>query len=845
MQLEIAKSSKMPKVIKRNGKEEPFSPRKLLRVLSLVNAPNPDLVLKELQGLINSQAIRSQDISDMVQLIMLNKAPEDMRWHAAARDYLLWSIYKMVLGKFDQSNFETIYRNGFKQWFLTGIGQGLWNKEMASFYEQYIEELSSMIRPERDRLLTYNGVRTLMSRYLLKRLDGTFFETPQYMWMRVAMGVAYAEKSYGVDPISWASKFYDLMSNLRFLPNSPTMFNAFTRSGELSACFVVPIDDCISGYSHENCFGIYDALTLTAELHKMGAGTGYNFSKLRPEGDVVKSTVGVASGPVSFMRLFDVSTDVIKQGGKRRGAMMGILEVWHADIQKFIKAKSGQLKDIQLQNFNISVMTTDYFMERALTGEDWLLFSPRECQCLANTWGDEFQKCYEDCERRAIQGDIKIWGRVNARELFNEWVKSAWDSGDPGMLNKDSINIMHPAKNVGVIASTNPCGEVPLLPGESCNLGSINITRYIHEHQVAWDALFNDIAIAVRFLDDVIDVNRHPHKMFDDANHATRKIGLGVNGFADLLIKLGIPYDSPEALRLADTLAMFMFSAATKASHLLSLEKGSYPKFNGSDWEKGILPIDRWMERSRKISQITSQYLSEYLEIIKSPQHAQDEFTLAALRTLKEMHATLDDIRALVKNGIRNATVMSIAPEGSRSLIAGVNSSIEPIFAIAYVRNLAIGKLVEYNGTALERLGNVPDDVKKYILESGMLPSSYKLHDLLKTANEIHWRWHVMMQATWQRWIDNGVSKTINMPSNATIKDVEGAYLMAWELGAKGITVYRDKSKSVQVIYSGVANKPSPSKIIVKTINVDEKIDDKLSELGETSDPYCKTDSCG
>jgi len=209
------------------------------------------------------------------------------------------------------------------------------------------------------------------------------------------------------------------------------------------------------------------------------------------------------------------------------------------------------------------------------------------------------------------------------------------------------------------------------------------------------------------------------------------------------------------------------------------------------------------------------------------------------------MHATLDDIRALVKSGIRNATVMSIAPEGSRSLIAGVNSSIEPIFAIAYVRNLAIGKLIEYNGTALERLGNVPEDIKKYILESGMLPNTYKLHGLLKTANEIHWRWHVMMQATWQRWIDNGVSKTINMPSNATIKDVEGAYLMAWELGAKGITVYRDKSKSVQVIYSGVANKPSPSKIIVKTINVDEKIDDKLNELGETSDPYCKTDSCG
>ncbi|GGP21781.1 ribonucleoside-diphosphate reductase, adenosylcobalamin-dependent [Thermocladium modestius] len=842
MQLEITKSSKMPKVIKRNGSEEPFSPRKLLKVLTAINAPNPGLVLEELQKSMGP-TIRSEEISDIVQFIMLNKAPEDMRWHTAARDYLLWSVYKMVMGKVDKSRFVDSYRRGFRQWFETGMKQGLWNMEMASFYEPHIEELSKLLDPERDRLLTYNGVRTLMSRYLLKRLDGTFFETPQYMWMRVAMGVAYAESLYGGDPISWASKFYDLTSKLKFLPNSPTMFNAFTRSGELSACFVVPVDDCISGYSHEGCFGIYDALTLTAELHKMGAGTGYNFSKLRPEGDVVKSTVGVASGPVSFMRLFDVSTDVIKQGGKRRGAMMGILEVWHADIRKFIRAKSGQLKDIQLQNFNISVMTTDYFMKRALAGEDWLLFSPRECTCLASTWGDEFRRCYEDCERRAAKGEVKIWGKVNAKELFEEWVTSAWDSGDPGMLNKDSINVMHPAKNAGVIASTNPCGEVPLLPGESCNLGSMNITKYVSEGGIKWDDLFDDIAIAVRFLDDVIDVNKHPHKMFDEANHATRKIGLGINGLADMMIRLDIPYDSPEALHIADTLAMFMFSAAVKASHSISLEKGPYPKFNGSDWDKGILPIDRWFERAKQVS---FKYLPEYLDVLNgNPDSSVAELVNSAGEVLRKRNASLDELRMIVRKGMRNATVMSIAPEGSRSLIAGVNSSIEPIFAIAYVRNLAIGKLVEYNGTALERLGRISSDVRQRILESGMLPSDHELHYLLKTANEIHWKWHVMMQATWQRWIDNGVSKTINMPSNAAVSDVEGAYLMAWELGAKGITVYRDKSKSVQVIYTGVAKKQAPSKITIKAINVEDKIEDRLSELGETSDPYCKTDSCG
>ncbi len=411
MQLSTEAISKVVgiKILKRNGNTEDFSRDKLVRSLKLAGVPDPDLVINALDI---KGTVPSSELSDRIQLIMLNMVTDDLRWHDAARNYLIWSVYKQVWGGKDvvkainegRTKFEDAYREGFKTWFRTGLELRIWDSEMSAWYAQYIDELARYLDPpSRDLLLTYNGVRTLMSRYLLKRLDGTFFEAPQYLWMRTAMGVAYAELKYGGDPITWARRFYDMMSQLKFMPNSPTLYNAMTRLGQLSACFVVPIDDCLSRESDTNkedppeCnFGIMDALRLAALIFQSGGGVGYNFGKLRPEGDIVRSTTGIASGPLSFMKLFDTLVDTIKQGGKRRGAQMGMLFWWHPDIEKFITSKSGELKDIQLQNFNISVTIDDYFMQRALRSEDIYLINPRECPCLYKTWGgEEFVKCYE------------------------------------------------------------------------------------------------------------------------------------------------------------------------------------------------------------------------------------------------------------------------------------------------------------------------------------------------------------------------------------------------------------------------------------------------------------------
>ncbi len=878
------------RILKRNGNTEDFSREKLVRSLKLAGVPDPDLVINALDI---KGTLPSSELSDRVQLIMLNMVTDDLKWHDAARNYLLWSMYKQVWGKDvvkaindGRTRFEDAYREGFRAWFRTGLELRIWDSEMSAWYAQHIDELAKYLDPSRDLLLTYNGVRTLMSRYLLKRLDGSFFEAPQYLWMRTAMGVAYAELKYGGDPITWTRRFYDLMSQLKLMPNSPTLYNAMTRLGQLSACFVVPIDDCLSRESDTNredpeCnFGIMDALRLAALIFQSGGGVGYNFGKLRPEGDIVRSTTGIASGPLSFMKLFDTLVDTIKQGGKRRGAQMGMLFWWHPDIEKFITSKSGELKDIQLQNFNISVAIDDHFMQKALKGEDIYLVNPRECPCLYKTWGEEFIKCYEGCIEAIKAGKIRIWRRINAKELWDKIVKSAWDSGDPGLWNKDITNAAVGVKRPGeVINSTNPCGEQGLFDFESCNLGSINLARYVGvDGGVLWGDLAADVFTAVRFLDDVIDVNRMPHKLLRERNLESRRIGLGVNGFADMLIALGLRYDSPEAIALADLLARFIASVATRASINLAREKEPFPLYKHSDWSMGKLIGERTLERLVKLADEYPE-INEYFGVLKAGYERIGRLERDADRVLHLFNATYSALkRDVVMYGIRNGAIMSIAPEGSRSLIAGVNSSIEPLFAIAYIRNLTIGKLIEYNYTALKLLMStktLDEGTRKFVEEYGILPRDHPLADLLRTAHEIHWKWHVYMQVTWARWNDSGVSKTINMPSDTPIEDVEQAYRLAWLLNAFGITVYRDKSKSVQVIYTGVKGAEAKPTVEVKEVKVETKpkveakvsytslsaLKDKLirikgnggesieeemeQELGETDDPYCKTGSCG
>jgi ribonucleoside-diphosphate reductase alpha chain len=556
-----------------------------------------------------------------------------------------------------------------------------------------------------DLTLSVNAEEVLKRRYLLKDERGEVIETPRQMFARVAKAVASAELKYGkskAEVNGLERRFYQLMHDLEFLPNSPTLMNAGTELGQLAACFVLPVEDSMEG--------IFGAVKNMAVIHQSGGGTGFSFSQLRPKGDVVKSTGGIASGPVSFMRVFDVATGVIKQGGKRRGANMGILDVDHPDILDFIRAK----EEGEFANFNTSVAVTDEFMHAVARNEDYDLVNPRT---------------------KAVVRSL------NARKVFDEIVTYAWKVGDPGILFIDEINRHNPLSVIGAIEATNPCSEQPLLPYEACNLGSINVSRFVNSGSgdVAWERLKETIRLCVRFLDDVIDVNRYPMPEIVDMSRANRKIGLGVMGFAELLITLGIPYDSTDALSLAEKLMRFVTDEARQCSQALGLEKGSFPNFELSSWK-------------------------EY-------------------------------------KAMRNATVTTIAPTGTISIIAGCSSGIEPLFAVAFVRNV-MGGMLEINtlfAAIAKGRGFYSTDLIRAIAKRGSIldidgiPADIKR--IFVTALDISPEWHVRMQAAFQKYTDNAVSKTVNLPADATQEDVRRVFLLAYELGCKGITVYRYGSK--------------------------------------------------
>jgi len=570
-------------------------------------------------------------------------------------------------------------------------------------------------------VLTNNSLTVLKRRYQAKDNEGNVIETPDEMWRRVAHNVSGAELQYpgGEELVAEMEEdFYRVLSNLEFIPNSPTIMNAGRTLQMLSGCFVLPVEDSMEG--------IFDTIKHTALVQKAGGGTGFSFSRLRPSGDPVGSTGGIASGPIPFMHAYNAATEAVKQGSTRRGANMGILRVDHPDIRRFINIKAEEGSMI---NFNVSVAASDSFMQAVAEDGEYHLINPRTGQAV-------------EVER--------------ARDIFDLIVELAWKTGDPGLVFLDRINADHPNAYLGEIESTNPCGEQPLLPYESCNLGSINLARMTHfdgRLSINWFKLAYTCALAVRFLDDVVSVNRYPLQEITDMTLATRRIGLGVMGWADLLIQLGIRYDSDEALLLASEVAEFIRRKVHQASSELAEERGCYPAWSGSTYAAAGRPM-------------------------------------------------------------RNTAPITIAPTGTISIIAGCSSGIEPLYALAYTRRQVEVEMPDYNEALLRAFqlegwgdnGIARTMARIELLDGSLQHLSYVpqyIKEIFRVSHDISPEWHVRMQAAWQVHVDNAVSKTINFPHYATIGDVEEAYLLAYKLGCKGITVYRDGSKDNQVLSSG------------------------------------------
>ncbi len=606
------------------------------------------------------------------------------------------------------------------------------------------------MRMEKDIQLSDNALVVLKRRYLLKDKDGQVIETPKELFIRVATFIAEADKNYGAtdeEVQKTAQRFFDVMTDLEFLPNSPTLMNAGRPLGQLSACFVLPVGDSMEE--------IFEANKYAALIHKSGGGTGFSFSRLRPRNSIVASTSGVASGPVSFMRVFNAATEAVKQGGTRRGANMGILRVDHPDILEFISCKD---EPGEFTNFNISVAVTDAFMEALKKGTSYPLYNPHT------------QKIHQ------VDGK-EVY--LDAREVFEQIVEHAWRSGEPGVIFIDRMNRLNPTYPSETIEATNPCGEQPLPPYDSCNLGSINLSKFVKTplpsdytttdpaKGIDWERLGAVVRTAVHFLDNVIDQNRYPLEVIERQTKKNRRIGLGVMGWADMLVRLHLPYNAEEAFALAERVMEFIETEARNHSSELAKRRGKFPNWEGSIYKEANIAM-------------------------------------------------------------RNAALTTIAPTGSISIIAGCSSGIEPYYAIAFERHILDGtKLVEVNPwfkQEAERLGCYSEKLMKRLSGERSLKNIKEVPDSLKriflTAADITPEEHIRMQAAFQKYCDSSVSKTINFPESATRDDVRKAFELAYELGCKGVTVYRDHSRPSQVLSTGRAKAPKttspPSEIRVQ-----------------------------
>ncbi len=579
--------------------------------------------------------------------------------------------------------------------------------------------------------LSPNAVTVLERRYLLKDDQGKAVEQPEDLFWRVARTIAEPERRYGASDKAvegLAETFFELMATRVWMPNSPTLMNAGRPLGQLSACFVLPVDDALSN----DRSGIYDTLRAMALVHQSGGGTGFSFSRLRPKNDVVRSTMGVASGPVSFMKLYDASTDVVKQGGTRRGANMGILRVDHPDILEFITCKDDLT---QVTNFNISVAVTDAFMRALEEGAAYDLIHPRTGAAV---------------------------GRLDAREVFRKIVHGAWKTGEPGVYFIDRANQYNPVPHLGSYEATNPCGEQPLLPYDVCNLGSINLGLFVKEGDVDWDRLRTAVHLCTHFLDNVIDANKYPLADIDDLAKRIRRIGLGVMGWADLLVRLGLPYNSDEGVALGRRVMEFVDEEAKAASEKLAEQRGVFP-----EWERSIWGPDASCARGPQGERV---------------------------RPMRRL---------------RNCNLTTVAPTGTISIIAGCSSGIEPLFAVAFMRNQAGVLMPDVNEDFVaiaKREGWYSGALVQQIAEAGhihfdQVPANWQR--VFVTAHDVAPEWHIQMQAAFQEFTDSAISKTCNFSNDATEEYVEKIYRYAYKLGCKGVTVYRDGAREMQVLSTG------------------------------------------
>ena len=626
--------------------------------------------------------------------------------------------------------------------------------------------------------LSENAIKVLEKRYLKRDKDGNCVEKPADMFRRVADAIAAGDLKYGAsaDEVKKLSdRFYNAITHRYFMPNSPTLMNAGRELGQLAACFVLPVEDSLES--------IFETIKNTALIHKSGGGTGFSFSRLRPKNSVVRSTMGVSSGPVSFMEVFNAATEAVKQGGTRRGANMGILRVDHPDILDFIECKSDNNK---LNNFNISIAVTDKFMEAYKNGTDYDLVNPQNNQ---------------------------VVGRLSAKKVFDMIVDGAWRNGEPGIVFIDKMNADNPTPLIGEIESTNPCGEVPLLPYEACNLGSINLGLMVKDGKVDWDLLADTTRTAIRFLDNVIAVNNYPLPQISEMVQNNRKIGLGVMGWADMLMKMGISYNSTEGTKLAAQVMEFIDYESKCESIELSKERGRFNNFKGSVYDRKDYLYNKYKGKSAGI--VSDEQWKELDEQIE-------------------------------KYGIRNATTTCIAPTGTISMIASASGGVEPLFGLVFSRLIMDGtEMLEVNPIFKDYMiqhGLYSEDLMKKIAKDGSIAHvdgiANEIKHIFATAHDVSPYWHVKMQAAFQLHTDNAVSKTVNFEEHATRDDIKEAYILAYENNLKGITVYRNNSRQFQPMNLD-AKKKEETKVEVQPVVEEVKDEEPTGEIKTVKCPEC------